>query len=197
MALQVQQSEFVTSVGRLDQLPHEDFPEVAFAGRSNVGKSSLINRLMNRKSLAQTSNTPGKTRTLNFYLINRNVHFVDLPGYGFAKRSKTERRQWASLVNGYLETSQKLRGVVHLIDARHDPTPEDLNMVDYLASGERRFLLVATKIDKLSKNKGRNRLAQTERIVAQIGDIPIVPFSATTGAGRHELLDWIEDVITR
>ena len=197
MALQVHQSEFVTSVGWLSQLPHEDFPEVAFAGRSNVGKSSLINRLMARKSLALTSNTPGKTRTLNFYLINRNLHFVDLPGYGFAKRSMSERKQWATLVNGYLETSQKLRGIVQLIDARHDPTPEDLDLIDFLTHGDRRFLLVATKTDKLSRNKIRKRLSDTERIVAQVGDIPVLPFSATTGAGRHELLDWIEDVIAR
>ena len=197
MVLEVRQSDFVTSVGWLEQLPHEDFPEVAFAGRSNVGKSSLINRLMGRKSLAQTSNTPGKPRTLNFYLINRNLHFVDLPGYGFAKRSKSERNQWAALINGYLETSQKLRGIVHLIDARHDPTPEDLDMIDFLTHGDRRFLLVATKIDKLSKNKLRKRLSDTDRIVSQVGDIPILPFSATTGAGRHELLAWIEDVVSR
>ena len=197
MALQVAQSAFVTSVGRLDQLPREDFPEIAFAGRSNVGKSALINRLMARKSLAQTSNTPGKTRTLSFYLVNRNLHFVDLPGYGFAKRSMTERKQWAALVNGYLETSQKLRGIVQLIDARHDPTPEDLDMVNFLASGDRRFLLVATKIDKLSRNKVQKNLSKAERIVAQVGNIPVLPFSAVTGVGRHELLNWIEDVITR
>ena len=121
----------------------------------------------------------------------------DLPGYGFAKRSKSERNQWAALINGYLETSQKLRGIVHLIDARHDPTPEDLDMIDFLTHGDRRFLLVATKIDKLSKNKLRKRLSDTDRIVSQVGDIPILPFSATTGAGRHELLAWIEDVVSR
>lgn len=193
--VQIKHTEFVTSVGRLNQLPTEDFPEVAFAGRSNVGKSSLINRLLARKSLAKTSNTPGKTRTLNFYRVNRNLHFVDLPGYGFAKRSQAERKQWASLINGYLDTSQKLVGIVQLVDARHDPSREDLDMIDYLARGKRRFLLVATKADKLTTNKLTKRLSETERIISQIADVPILPFSATTGQGRNELLDWIGDVI--
>ena len=193
--IKISQAEFLKSVAHPSQLPTEDFPEVAFAGRSNVGKSSLINRLLNRRNLAKTSKAPGKTRTLNYYLINRRFHLVDLPGYGFAKRPLSERKSWANLIEAYLDSRAHLLGIVHLLDARHDPTVEDLDMVNWLCHGDRRFLVVATKVDKLSGSKTKKRLDQTARILSNVGDIPLLPFSATTGKGRSEVWDWIEDVI--
>ena len=188
-------AEFVMSVGFVRQLPRDGMAEIAFAGRSNVGKSSLINRLFNRKNLAKTSNTPGKTRTLNFYAVNRRYYFVDLPGYGYAKRSQRERQAWGKLIENYVRDRPSLKGFVQLIDARHDPSREDLQMIDWLLSGEKPFLVVATKADKLSGNKLRNRLNQTRRILAFHGNFDLLPFSATTGRGKDAVWHWIGEVL--
>lgn len=188
-------AEFVMSVGFVRQLPRDGMAEIAFAGRSNVGKSSLVNRLFNRKNLAKTSNTPGKTRTLNFYAVNRRYYFVDLPGYGYAKRSQRERQAWGKLIENYVRDRPSLKGFVQLIDARHDPSREDLQMIDWLLSGEKPFLVVATKADKLSGNKLRNRLDQTRRILAFHGNFDLLPFSATTGRGKDAVWHWIGEVL--
>jgi GTP-binding protein len=193
--MQIKQTEFVKSVAHPSQIPTEEFPQIAFSGRSNVGKSSLINRLMNRRNLAQTSNTPGKTRLLNFYLINRNLHFVDLPGYGFAKRSKVEKKAWAALIDAYLRTSERLRGIVQLLDARHDPSPEDLEMIGWLGGRTIPFLVVATKVDKLSKSKAGKQLDKSLATIADVAEVDFLAFSATTGRGRGELINWIDHVI--
>ena len=193
--MQIKHTDFVKSVAHPSQMPTEDFPQVAFSGRSNVGKSSLINRLMNRRNLAQTSNTPGKTRLLNFYLINRNLHFVDLPGYGFAKRSKAEKKEWASLIDAYLTTSERLKGIVQLIDARHDPSKDDLEMIEWLGGAGIPFLIVATKVDKLSPNKARKQLDNSLSIIADIAEVDFMAFSSEDGRGRPELLNWIAHVI--
>lgn len=188
-------AEFVMSVGFVRQLPRDGMAEIAFAGRSNVGKSSLVNRLFNRKNLAKTSNTPGKTRTLNFYAVNRRYYFVDLPGYGYAKRSQRERQAWGKLIENYVRDRPSLKGFVQLIDARHDPSREDLQMIDWLLNGEKPFLVVATKADKLSGNKLRNRLNQTRRILAFHGNFDLLPFSATTGRGKDAVWHWIGEVL--
>ena len=193
--MQIKQTDFVKSVAHPSQIPAEDFPQIAFSGRSNVGKSSLINRLMNRRNLAQTSNTPGKTRLLNFYLINRNLHFVDLPGYGFAKRSKAEQKAWAELIDAYLRRSERLRGLVQLIDARHDPSGDDLEMIKWLGEANFPFVVIATKVDKISSTKKRKQLDKSLRIISDVAEVDFLPFSSATGQGRNELLNWIENVI--
>ena len=193
--MQIKSTEFVTSVGRLDQIPSSGLPEIAFAGRSNVGKSSLLNRLLNRKNLAKTSNTPGKTRTLNYYVVNSKLHLVDLPGYGYAKRRQSEREQWAKLVNGYLQDREPMFGILQLLDARHDPTAQDLEMVSWLLQYGKPFVLVATKTDKLSSTKLKKRLNLTRKLLSELGEVSIIPFSAKTGTGREGIWRWIEEVL--
>jgi len=193
--MNLRSAEFLTSVGFLSQLPTDGKSEIAFAGRSNVGKSSLMNRLLNRKKLVKTSGTPGKTRTLNFFTINNAFYLVDLPGYGYAKRSKTEREQWGQLIEGYVADREPLKGFVLLIDIRHAPTEDDLNMVEWLTNSGKRFILVGTKADKLSNNKLQSSLARTKRVLAWKGEHDILAFSAVTGRGKDELWRWIEETL--
>lgn len=193
--MQIRSADFVTSIAHPDRLPTEGLPEIAFAGRSNVGKSSLLNRLLNRRQLAGTSKTPGKTRTLNYYRVNEALHLVDLPGYGYAKRGQGERRQWADLVNGYLETRTSLRGILHLMDARHDPTPHDMEMALWLKQFGRPFLVVATKADKLPGSRRKSRLDQTQNLLSLLGQFDFVPFSAVSGHGRQAVWRWIRNVV--
>ncbi len=193
--MQIRSADFVTSVAHPDRLPMEGLPEIAFAGRSNVGKSSLLNRLLNRRKLAGISKTPGKTRTLNYYRVNETLHFVDLPGYGYSKRGQQERRQWADLINGYLEARTSLRGILHLMDARHDPTARDVEMAVWLMQFGRPFLVVATKVDKLSGSRQKSRLDRTRKLLSQQGDFNFVSFSAVSGQGRQAVWRWIRDVI--
>jgi GTP-binding protein len=174
--------------------PESPLPEVAFAGRSNVGKSSLINRLVNRKKIARVSNTPGRTREINFFRVNDDFVLVDLPGYGYAKISKEARAAWRPLIEGYLRGSPQLRGIVQLLDARHDPTRDDLQMLEFLAALELPTIIVATKTDKLP----RARVAERVRELAQaagVGEEQVIPFSATTGAGRVELAEAIVGLV--
>jgi GTP-binding protein len=166
--------------------PETNLPEVAFSGRSNVGKSSLLNRLVRRKAFARVSQTPGKTREINFFRVNDAFYFVDLPGYGYARVSKALREKWRGVIEEYLRTSPTLRGIVQLIDARHPPTPDDLRMLDFLAEIERPALLVLTKIDKLRPRERAERLAEASRLL-QVDPEQIIPFSAVTGEGRDEL----------
>lgn len=188
-------AEFLTSVGFLKQLPTDGRTEIAFLGRSNVGKSSLLNRLLNRKKLVKTSGTPGKTRTLNFFTINDAFYFVDFPGYGYAKRSQSERLQWGELIEGYIADRPPLKGFVQLIDVRHVPTADDLQMIEWLSHSGKPFVIVGTKADKLSNNKLQASLARIKRTLAWQGEFPVLPFSAVTGRGKDELWRWIEETL--
>ena len=173
-----------------------DLPQVAFSGRSNVGKSSLINVLLRRtrKKLAHVSATPGKTRSLNFYLVNDRFFLVDLPGFGFAKASSRVRKSWKALVENYLVGEPKLRGVVHLVDARHDPTVTDLEMVEFLAEKGLPTLVVLTKMDKL-KHRARERTVATAVERLKIDEDQVLRCSSKTGEGREELLAALGDLI--
>jgi GTP-binding protein len=173
-----------------------DLPQVAFSGRSNVGKSSLINVLLRRtrKKLARVSATPGKTRSLNFYLVNDRFFLVDLPGSGFARASARLRKSWKALVENYLVGEPKLRGVVHLVDARHDPTPTDLEMVEFLAEKGLPTLVVLTKMDKL-KHRARKEAVATALERLNIDGDQLLSCSSKTGEGREELLAALDDLI--
>ena len=166
--------------------PEAGLPEVAFSGRSNVGKSSLINRLVRRKALARVSQHPGKTREINFFRVNDAFLLVDLPGYGYARVSKQMRGAWRQLIEGYLRGSEQLRGIVQLIDSRHPPSPDDRRMLDFLAALGLPTIVALTKIDKLRQPEVPARAAEVARDL-QLDDEQVIPFSAVTGAGRDEL----------
>ncbi len=168
--------------------PEGNLPEIAFSGRSNVGKSSLLNRLVRRKALARVSKTPGKTREINFFEVNRELVLVDLPGYGFARVSKEQRAEWRPLIEGYLKASKQLRGVVQLLDVRHSPTADDLQMVDFLAEVEVPTIFVLTKVDKLSKSAVSKRVDEFAEELG-VSREQLVPFSSVTGQGRDELAE--------
>jgi len=176
--------------------PDATLPEIAFAGRSNVGKSSLLNRLVHRKKFARVSNTPGRTREVNFFKVNDAFVFVDLPGYGYARISKERRAEWKPLIESYLKASPQLRGIVQLLDARHDPTNDDRQMLDFLGQLGVPTIVVLTKIDKLSSRERRDRI---DAISNELGldTEQIVPFSATTGEGRGELAEAIESLLAQ
>lgn len=186
-------SEFQASYGLSSQLPESDRPEFVFSGRSNVGKSSLINRLLNRKGLARTSATPGKTATINFYRLD-NARLVDLPGYGYAKVSREEKRRWGGLIEGYLQADRDLRLVLQLVDMRHPPTADDRMMIDFLTEAEIPFVLVLTKSDKLNKSQRRDRLAALEEELADYSGLTIVPFSAENGENAEDLREIVRSV---
>ncbi|MEO7360802.1 MAG: ribosome biogenesis GTP-binding protein YihA/YsxC [Gemmatimonadaceae bacterium] len=166
--------------------PVESFPEIAFAGRSNVGKSSLLNTLLKRKALARVSNTPGRTRQINFFEVNKQFVLADLPGYGYAKISKMRKAEWRPLIEGYLKSSKVLAGVVLLLDVRHDPTPDDLQMLDFLAALGAPTIVVATKTDKMGPVVAANRIAEMSEALGLDAD-QMVAFSSRTGEGRDEL----------
>ena len=166
--------------------PETTLPEIAFAGRSNVGKSSLLNKLVRRKAFARVSNTPGRTREINFFEVNKQFVLVDLPGYGYARISKERRAEWRPLIEGYLKRSANLRGVVQLIDVRREPTDEDLQMLDFLSELGAPTIVAVTKVDKLTKAAAA---ARVQELVAALGldADQVIPFSAVTGAGRDDL----------
>lgn len=166
--------------------PEPTLPEVAFAGRSNVGKSSLLNRLVRRKSLARVSTTPGRTREINFFRVNDRFVIADLPGYGYARVAKARRASWRPLIEGYLGGSAGLRGVVLLVDARHAPSPDDHSMMDYLAEIGAPTLVALTKMDKLPPRERRARAAALAEALG-VGEDQVVPTSAQDGSGRDEL----------
>jgi len=174
--------------------PEPSLPEIAFSGRSNVGKSSLLNALVRRKALARVSATPGKTREINFFKVNRAFLLVDLPGYGYARVSKAAREGWRPLIEGYLTESTPLRGVVQLIDARRDPTAEDVQMLDFLADLGAPTIVALTKTDKLKKAEVAGRV---ETLTRALGLDPeqVIPFSAVTGAGRDELAEAVVELV--
>lgn len=187
---------FLTSVGRLDQLPPADVAEIAFAGRSNVGKSSAINALANRKRLAFVSKTPGRTQTINFFRIGGAARLVDLPGYGFARVPRAMRAGWEQLVGGYLAQRACLQGIVLVMDARHPLTPNDLQLIDWLHSGPRRgkrLLALLAKSDKLSRNERiAARSAVRERLARAGGAVEVRLFSSLTGEGVDETRELLE-----
>ncbi|HYC50204.1 MAG TPA: ribosome biogenesis GTP-binding protein YihA/YsxC [Gemmatimonadaceae bacterium] len=170
--------------------PEPSLPEVAFAGRSNVGKSSLINKLLRRKKFARVSNTPGRTREINFFSVNNAFILADLPGYGYARISKEKKAEWRPLIEGYLERSPMLKGVVQLLDIRHKPTEDDLLMLEFLAHLGTPTIVVATKIDKLKRSEQGPRI-QSLALEAGVELDQIIPFSAIDGTGRDELAEAI------
>jgi GTP-binding protein len=174
--------------------PELDLPEIAFAGRSNVGKSSLLNKLLKRRSFARVSKTPGRTREINFFKVNGAFLLADLPGYGYAKVSKSRSADWGPLIESYLRGTRQLRGVVQLLDVRHDPTEDDRQMLDFLADVTVPVMFVATKIDKLSQAAAARRVGELA-IMLQVDEDHIIPFSAQTGAGRDELAEAIAGLL--
>jgi GTP-binding protein len=184
--MKITSAEFLKSVYPRDDYPPGRYPEVAFAGRSNVGKSSLINTLVNRKGLARTSSAPGKTQSINLYLINQSFCLVDLPGYGYARVPRQVRKRWSPLIEKYCRNRKNLRGVVVIIDARVGPTPLDLSLISWLKNLSLPAIITLTKIDKLSKNKMVQVLRQTAAALA-IAQEEICPFSAHTGEGKRRL----------
>ncbi|NLX93649.1 MAG: YihA family ribosome biogenesis GTP-binding protein [Clostridiales bacterium] len=187
--------EFETSFGTQAQLPASEMPEIAFAGRSNVGKSSLLNKILNRKSLARTSSMPGKTITVNFFK-GVGFRFVDLPGYGYAKVSQTEKTRWAGLMEAYFKTSRNICLVVPLIDMRHKPSADDYIMLNFLKESGYHFVIAMTKCDKLNKTQ---RLKRLEELEEELSDFPTnqrIPFSSQTGEGVEEVQQVISDTLT-
>lgn len=186
-------AEFYTSYGSFKQIPKSERTEIAFSGRSNVGKSSLINKIFNRKSLARVSAVPGKTATINFYSLE-NLYFVDLPGYGYAKVAKSDKERWVGLIEGYLHDDRELALVFQLIDFRHPPTSDDVMMVNFLIDSEIPFVVILTKADKLSKKQREERRASLLNELPCAEDITIIEFSAQTGEGRDEIRAIIEEI---
>lgn len=180
--------------GITSKLPDTGRPEVAFAGKSNVGKSSLINALMNRKSLARTSSQPGKTQTINFYNVNECMYLVDLPGYGYAKVSESEKQKWGKMIEKYLHTSRSLKAVFLLIDIRHDPSANDRQMYEWILHNGYEPIIIATKADKLKRSQlNKNIKAIREGLKLQ-KDSVLIPFSAETKQGREEIWDLIDEL---
>ncbi len=193
--MKITMAEYVKSINTLEQLPNENIPHIAFAGRSNVGKSSLMNTLLNRKKLVKVSSTPGKTRSINFFLINQAFYFVDLPGYGYAKVSKTMYRDWQKLMESYLSSVGQLKAVVHLFDLRHPITQMDKEFLTWLNYYDIDSILVGTKADKLSRNQLAVQVDSNRRVLDnEFGSkTSVVAFSSVTGKGKDELWSLISE----
>lgn len=184
--MKVTNAEIVISAVSEKQYPNDTLPEIALAGRSNVGKSSFINKLIARKSLARTSSTPGKTQTLNFYKINEAFYFVDVPGYGYAKVSKKEREKWGSMMEEYFQSRDTLKVVLLITDIRHEPPQHDQQMYDFLKHLELPVIVIATKVDKISKSKRAQYLKRTTQTLGMEAEDVVIPFSAETAEGKDE-----------
>lgn len=184
-------AKFEKSYGLSTQLPPGNIPEIAFAGRSNVGKSSLLNKLFNRKSLARVSSVPGKTITINFYDVD-GKKFVDLPGYGYAKLSKSEKERFGELMEGYFQQGRNIKLVVQLVDMRHKPSADDYGMIDFMQQMNIPFIIVMTKSDKLKVKEYKCRLEESQAELACAGDVKIIPFSSQNGNGLDEIKKCIE-----
>jgi GTP-binding protein len=195
--MRINQVELKSSAYSIKDFPQWELPEFSFIGRSNVGKSSLINKLINRKNLARTSATPGKTRGLYFYLVNNKFCFVDLPGYGYAKVSKHERERWAPIIEEYLSGRINLYGCLHLIDCRHEPTEDDRLMSAWLRTHSIRTITVATKADKLSRNALNKQLSLIRKSLGFFEQETLLTFSAKTGDGRDQLWKSITDLLPK
>lgn len=186
-----------TVCGVTSTLPENRLPEVAFAGKSNVGKSSLINALMNRKAYARVSAEPGKTQTINYYNINDSLYYVDLPGYGYAKVSQEVKAKWGKMIERYLNSSKQLRCVFLLVDIRHEPSANDKQMYDWIIAAGFHPVIVATKADKISRGQVPKQIKLIRETLKMRADGLIFPFSAQTKQGREEIWDYIESVIER
>lgn len=183
-----------TVCGITSRLPENEKPEIAFAGKSNVGKSSLINALMNRKSYARTSQQPGKTQTINFYNINNCMYCVDLPGYGFAKVSKEVQEKWGKMIERYLHSSKVLKAVFLLIDIRHEPSSNDVNMYQWILKQGYQPVIIATKLDKIKRSQIQKNVKVIKEKLECVKDTVVIPFSAETKQGRDEIWELIEEI---
>jgi len=193
--MNIHKVELSISAVKPTQYPKTNIPDLAFAGRSNVGKSSLINKLLNRKSLARVSQKPGKTATINFYNIDDTLHFVDLPGYGFAKVSKEEKRKWGTMIETYLNTRQNLKQVILLVDSRHKPTSDDVLMHEFIRQVCPRAVIIATKFDKLKPSQREASLKTIIETLNLHGEDIIIPFSAVNGTGVEEFWAYVNELV--
>lgn len=194
----IKSSNYAVSAVREDQYPKDNLSEIALSGRSNVGKSSLINTLLNRKNLARTSSQPGKTQTLNFYLINDEFYLVDVPGYGYARVSQKKRQEFGEMIQDYLETRPNLKGLVILIDSRHEPTKDDIAMYNYAQYLNLPILVVCTKIDKIKKNQVNKVMSRLKKnIDLNYDHVTVLTFSSVTKLHVAELGNWIEEKISK
>lgn len=194
----IKSSSYAVSAVKESQYPKDDLPEIALAGRSNVGKSSLINTLLKRKNLARTSSQPGKTQTLNFYLVNDEFYLVDVPGYGYAKVSQKRRQEFGEMIQDYLETRPNLKGLIILIDSRHEPTKDDIAMYEYAQYLNIPILVVCTKMDKIKKSQtNKVMLGLKKNLDLNYDHVTVLTFSSFTKLHVAELGDWIEDKINQ
>lgn len=193
----VKSAELETVCGVTSKLPDNDLPEIAFAGKSNVGKSSLINGLLNRKSLARTSAQPGKTQTINFYNVNKNLYFVDLPGYGYAKVSVEIRAKWGKMIEKYLHGSPQLKKVFLLIDIRHVPSENDCMMYDWIVDNGYEPVIICTKLDKIKRSQVQKNLKLIREKLDLVPGTTMIPFSAQTKQGRDEIWNLIEETLAQ
>ena len=191
----IKSAELETVCGITSKLPENDLPEFAFAGKSNVGKSSLINALMNRKSLARTSSQPGKTQTINFYRINQDMYYVDLPGYGYAKVSVEVKAKWGKMIERYLKNSKALKCVFLLIDIRHEPSANDRLMYDWIVSNGYHPVIIATKLDKIMRSQTAKQVKLIRDTLGMEKEGVIIPFSAETKQGREEIWAYLEQYL--
>lgn len=191
----IRKAEYVCSAVKAEQYPTDSLPEIALAGRSNVGKSSLINRFLLRRNLARTGNTPGKTRTLNFYRINEAWYFVDLPGYGYAKVPQTVKAQWGGMMGNYFRKRENLSAVIQIVDIRHEPSAEDKSLHEWLRTAGVPVLVVATKADKVARGQWLKHLKLIAQALA-IEEWQALPFSAESGAGVDDLHAAIEEILS-
>ncbi|MCM1273098.1 MAG: ribosome biogenesis GTP-binding protein YihA/YsxC [Clostridium sp.] len=191
----IKSAELETVCGITSKLPDNRMPEIAFAGKSNVGKSSLINGLLNRKALARTSQSPGKTQTINFYNINKSLYFVDLPGYGYAKVSQEIRNKWGKMIERYLHTSNQLRAVFLLVDIRHAPGENDKTMYDWISANGYMPIIICTKLDKIKRSQQAKNLKVIRDTLGVEKETKIIPFSAVTKQGKEEIWDVIQATI--
>ena len=186
--MNLQKAEFLTSLTDLSKLPKDGLPQIAFSGKSNVGKSSVINRVLHRKNFARVGETPGKTIHINFFRIDNRAYFVDLPGYGYAKVAKSEKERWGRLMEAYFSDPTRISLGVLIVDARHKPTENDVTMAKYFQGSERPWVVVANKLDKLKKSEVEPNLALIRETLALDPQTPLIPFSAEKGTGREDLL---------
>lgn len=185
-----------TVIGVTSKIPQNQMMEIAFAGKSNVGKSSLINALMNRKSLARTSAQPGKTQTINFYNINDELYFVDLPGYGYARVSREEKEKWGKMIEKYLKSSRQLRAVFLLVDIRHEPSANDRQMYEWILSNGFHPIIIATKMDKIKRSQLQKQIKLIKQGLDVEKDTIVIPFSATSKQGRDEIYELIDRLMS-
>ncbi len=184
-----------TVIGVTSKIPENQLMEIAFAGKSNVGKSSLINALMNRKALARTSSQPGKTQTINFYNINDELYFVDLPGYGYAKVSQKEKEKWGKMIERYLRQSKMLKAVFLLIDIRHEPSANDRQMYEWIMSNGFRPIIIATKMDKINRSQLQKHIKMIRQGLGVDKETIVIPFSAQSKQGRDEIYELIDSMM--